>query len=229
MIVYSDTSVFNVKAQTMVNTVNCVGIMGAGLALEFNLRYPKMYDDYLERCRQKEVVIGKPYLYKAYETAWIMNFPTKVHWKYNSKIEWIEQGLEYFVKNYEQLGIISVAFPKLGCDMGCDKGNLDWRDVKIITEKYLNSINIDTYICMDKERKATGTEGFMVDMINNAQDRFWIPKLRIKNNIADKIINALPIYRFRELMKIKGVGKQTYGKIFKLLYSKAVPSCPELT
>ena len=115
MIIYSDTTVFNVKTQTIVNTVNCVGVMGGGLALEFKLRFPEMYEDYIERCKRKEVRIGRTYLYRDYETPWIMNFPTKKHWKYPSKLQWVQQGLEYFIVNYERYGITSIAFPLLGC------------------------------------------------------------------------------------------------------------------
>ncbi|MEB3887246.1 macro domain-containing protein [Lyngbya sp. CCY1209] len=217
MIKYTDTTVFNVESQTIVNTVNCVGVMGAGLALEFKLRYPDMYEDYLNRCKQKQVRVDHPYLYRGYESPWIMNFATKNHWKYPSKLEWIEQGLTYFVDNYERAKIESIAFPKLGCD----KGGLNWHDVREVMEKYLSDVDIDVYICLDRESHASGTEGLMVEMLNKKNNQFWISKLKIRSNIVDKINSALPIQRFRQLQKIPGVGKKTYEDIFKLLYSKS--------
>jgi hypothetical protein len=147
-----------------------------------------------------------------------MNFPTKNHWKYPSKIEWIEQGLDYFAKNYERGCIQSIAFPKLGCD----KGGLNWRDVQTIMENYLQNLNIDIYICLDRESEATGIEGVMTELLNNKQNTLWAYKLGIKNDISRKISESLPIKRFRDLSKIEGVGKQTYRDIFKFLYSVAV-------
>lgn len=216
MLHYRDTTVFNIGAQTIVNTVNCIGVMGAGLALECKLRFPEMYEDYVKRCQGKEVKVDRPYLYRGYQNILILNFATKNHWKYPSKIEWIEQGLAYFVDNYEREGIISIAFPKLGCD----KGGLDWNEVKDLMEKYLKDLSIDVYICLDRESKATGIEGKMVEIINNKRNYFWISKSGIRNDIADKIIAHLPINRFREIQKIKGVGKETYEAIFKTLYSQ---------
>jgi len=217
MIKYTDTTVFNVESQTIVNTVNCVGVMGAGLALEFKLRYPDMYEDYINRCKQKKVWVDRPYLYRSSESPWIMNFATKNHWKYPSKLEWIEQGLTYFVNNYERAKIESIAFPKLGCD----RGGLNWNDVREVMEKYLSDVAIDVYICLDRESHASGIEGLMVEMLNNKNNQFWISQLKIRSNIADKINSALPIQRFRQLQKISGVGKKTYEDIFKLLYSKS--------
>jgi O-acetyl-ADP-ribose deacetylase (regulator of RNase III) len=218
MLHYTNTTVFNVGAQTIVNTVNCVGVMGAGLALECQLRFPEMFQDYVQRCKSKSVKIGKPYLYRSYGTPWIMNFPTKNHWKYPSKIEWIEQGLDYFYKNYERGCIQSIAFPKLGCD----KGGLNWTDVQAVMENYLQDLNIDIYICLDRESEASGIEGMMTKLLNNKQNTFWADKLGIKNDISRKILASLPIKRFRDLSKIEGVGKQTYRDIFQLLYSVAV-------
>lgn len=217
MIKYIDTTVFNVDAQTIANTVNCVGIMGAGLALECKLRFPEMYEDYVERCKQKEVQIGKPYIYRSYGSPWILNFPTKYHWKYPSKIAWIEQGLEYFVATYKQNEVISIAFPK----PGCSHGGLDWDDVKVVMASYLEDIDIQSYICLDEEQEARGIEKVMVDSINNIHDQDWILSLRIRRDIAARITRLLPIRRFYELLKIEGVGRRSYERIFRFFYEKA--------
>ena len=220
MIEYTDTTVFNVNAQTMVNTINCMGVMGAGLALEFRLRFPEMYEDYLIRCERGEVKIGRPYLYRDYDIPWIMNFPTKYHWKRPSKIEWIEQGLRYFVSNYERGGIVSIAFPKLGSN----RGGLDWKEVKPLMERYLKRVHIQVYICLDREHEASGIEGIMVGMINNLQDQRWISDLKIRRKIAAKIVEAMPISRFYELREVEGVGEKSYEKVFKFFYAKTQAS-----
>ena len=217
MIRYTDTTVFNVDAQTIVNTVNCVGVMGAGLALEFQLRFPEMERDYVERCKAKKVEVGRPYLYKGYDSPWIVNFPTKNHWKYPSKIEWIEQGLKYFAANYQKGGITSVAFPRLGCS----RGGLEWNEVSPLMEKYLQELDIDIFICEDTEREASGTEAIMVQMLNNIESLSWCGELGMRSDIKRKIASATPIYRFRDLSKLEGIGKQTYNDVFRFLYSLA--------
>jgi O-acetyl-ADP-ribose deacetylase (regulator of RNase III) len=217
MLRYTNTTVFNVDAQTIVNTINCVGAMGAGLALEFKLRFPEMEKDYVNRCRAKQVSVGRPYLYRDYGYPWILNFPTKQHWKYPSKLEWIEQGLQYFSENYQKGGITSVAFPKLGCS----NGGLNWQVISSLMEKYLHDLDIDVFICEDTEKEATGTEAAMVQMLNDMGQLSWPKQIGLRADIQSTIVAALPIHRFRELQTIKGVGKQTYKDIFSCLYAFA--------
>ncbi len=128
-----------------------------------------MYNDYVTRCKRKDVNIGKPYLYREYKTPWILNFPTKYHWRYPSKMTWIEQGLAYFVANYERGGITSIAFSKLGSGYG----GLDWKHVKTLMEHSLQRVDIPVYICLDQEQNASGIEGIMVDMLNHLDEQQW--------------------------------------------------------
>ena len=111
-------SIFDSTAQTLVNTVNCVGVMGKGLALEFKKLYPEMFEQYKMYCNQKLIQPGKLWLYKHDDKHWVLNFPTKCHWKYPSKIEYIEQGLQKFVNTYKEKNITDIAFPLLGCNNG---------------------------------------------------------------------------------------------------------------
>ena len=113
------------KAQTLVNTVNCVGIMGKGVALEFKNRFPVMFEDYVVRCDRKLVKLGEPYLYHGLAGEMIVNFPTKDHWRSPSRLADIEHGLDYFVSHCADWGITSVAFPPLGCG----NGGLEWSEV----------------------------------------------------------------------------------------------------
>lgn len=101
------------KAQTLVNTVNCVGVMGKGIALEFKNRFPDMYQDYLERCQRHEIRPGIPYLYRTRIPPQIINFPTKEHWKSVSKINDIERGLDYLLEHYRGWSVTSLAIPPL--------------------------------------------------------------------------------------------------------------------
>ncbi len=117
--------IFKSRAQTLVNTVNCVGIMGKGIALEFKKRFPKMFKDYLKRCKRNEIHVGQPYIYKSLIGSQIVNFPTKEHWKSVSKVSDIERGLDFILDNYKEWGINSIAIPPLGCG----NGQLEWRVV----------------------------------------------------------------------------------------------------
>src|ERR1019366_4689193 len=93
---------FESQAQTLVNTVNCVGVMGKGVALEFKKRFPAVFVDYAARCARKEVILGKPYLFRDPGGKLIVNFPTKEHWRSPSRIADISSGLDYFVRHVEE-------------------------------------------------------------------------------------------------------------------------------
>jgi O-acetyl-ADP-ribose deacetylase (regulator of RNase III) len=104
-----NVDMFEYPMQTITNTVNCVGAMGKGLALQFKQKFPDNNKTYEERCKQGEVKVGQPYLFKHYMTwhPYILNFPTKRHWKDPSKLIWIEDGLDALVANYQKWGITS--------------------------------------------------------------------------------------------------------------------------
>ena len=116
---------FDSDAQTLTNTVNTVGVMGKGIALGFKKRFPDMYEDYVRRCEKKEVRLGQPYIYKRLFPPWILNFPTKDHWRSVARLSDIQAGLDHLADHYEEWGIESLAVPPLGCG----EGQLEWRVV----------------------------------------------------------------------------------------------------
>lgn len=117
MITIVTGNLFESNTQTIVNTVNCVGAMGKGIALEYKNRYPDMYVKYCELCQKKLLNIGQLWLYKA-EDRWVLNFPTKLDWRNPSKIEYLELGLKKFISEYKNKGITSISFPLLGASNG---------------------------------------------------------------------------------------------------------------
>jgi len=131
-------NILDSKAQTIVNTVNCVGIMGKGIALEFKEQFSDMFNDYVERCNRNEVRLGKPYLFKRLTPPWILNFPTKGHWRSVSRIEDIVKGLKYLLQHYKEWGITSLAVPPLGCG----QGQLEWKIVGPTLYRYLSQLDI---------------------------------------------------------------------------------------
>ncbi len=131
-------NIFDSKAQTIVNTVNCVGVMGKGIALEFKQRFPDMYKDYVQACNRNEIKLGKPVLYKRTVEPWILNFPTKDHWRSVARLEDIKNGLEYLLSHYKEWGIESIAAPPLGCGLG----QLEWKVIGRTLYRYLKAMDI---------------------------------------------------------------------------------------
>jgi O-acetyl-ADP-ribose deacetylase (regulator of RNase III) len=142
MLTYVAGSIWASPAQTLVNTVNVVGAMGKGIALEFKKRYPKMYEGYRHLCKEGKFKIGMLWLYRAPDR-YVLNFPTKEHWRRPSKPEYIKKGLEKFVDKYNYLGITSISFPQLGCG----HGGLGWEsEVQPLMEAYLKKLPIPIYV-----------------------------------------------------------------------------------
>ena len=138
MIQLTAGDVLTADAQTLVNTVNCVGVMGKGVALAFKRHFPDMYHDYAERCRYGLVRLGEPYLYRPLVEPWILNFPTKDHWRSVSRLSDIEAGLEHLASHFARWGITSLAVPPLGCG----QGGLDWPTVGPVLYRRLDGLGI---------------------------------------------------------------------------------------
>ena len=117
---------FQSEAQTLTNAVNTVGVMGKGIAAVFKKRYPDMYADYTRRCQAGTVKLGEPYLFNgSLFGKWVLNFPTKAHWRQPSELESIRTGFRYLRSHITSWGITSLAVPALGCGAG----GLDWETV----------------------------------------------------------------------------------------------------
>lgn len=147
MVTYVEGNIFDSPAQVITNTVNCVGVMGKGLALQFKNKFPMMFEDYQKRCQSSQVELGKPYLWED-DRSQVLNFPTKGKWQEKSKLSDIEDGLKYLADNYAQMGLQSVALPPLGCGLG----GLSWLDVKPLIETHFGSIpDLEVYVYAPKE------------------------------------------------------------------------------
>ena len=133
---------FKSRAQTLVNTVNCVGVMGKGVAEQFKLRFPEMFKDYKSRTDRKVVRLGEPYLYRDRSGTQIVNFPTKDHWRSPSRLADFERGLDYLVAHVAEWGITSIALPPLGCG----NGGLEWSEVGPLMYSKLRELPIDVEV-----------------------------------------------------------------------------------
>lgn len=142
MIRYMVGNIFDTNCAGIVNPVNCVGVMGAGLALQFKNFYPQMFAEYKRRCNLSQVKIGDLDLHYLNNEQVIINFPTKLHWRDPSKMEYLVAGLAMFATYYNLIGVDSVAFPLLGVG----NGGLPEDEVVLLMESYLSQCNIDIEI-----------------------------------------------------------------------------------
>jgi O-acetyl-ADP-ribose deacetylase (regulator of RNase III)/uncharacterized protein YwgA len=133
---------FESDAQTLVNTVNTVGVMGKGIALGFKQRFPAMFAEYQALCDAGEVRLGRPYLWAPMVGKWVINFPTKDHWRSQSRLTDIVQGLRHLAAHVHEWGVESLAVPPLGCG----EGGLEWRVVGPVLYEHLAGLGIPVTI-----------------------------------------------------------------------------------
>ncbi|MBF0180956.1 MAG: macro domain-containing protein [Magnetococcales bacterium] len=129
MIEFTKGNILTDDAEAIVNTVNCVGVMGRGIALQFKNAYPDNFKAYEAACKRHEVAPGRMFVFDTHQPTrqrFIVNFPTKRHWRDNSRMEDIESGLQSLVKEIHDRGIRSIAIPPLGCGLG----GLSWPEVR---------------------------------------------------------------------------------------------------
>lgn len=143
MLTFTYHSIFESPSQTLVNPVNCMGTMGKGLAFEFSKHYPEIINPYRIACAAGTLKPGILQIVDLDNGKKIINFPTKLHWRTKSKVEYVEGGLDVFRDNYEQWGITSVSFPQLGCGLG----GLSWEiEILRLMRKYLLGLPIPIII-----------------------------------------------------------------------------------
>jgi O-acetyl-ADP-ribose deacetylase (regulator of RNase III) len=140
MIEFTQGNLLEAKTEALVNTVNTVGVMGKGIALMFKEAFPDNYRAYALACKREEVTVGRMFVRERQDwiggPRWIVNFPTKRHWRQPSKIEWIEAGLEDLRGFIIEHNVKSIAIPPLGSG----NGGLDWSEVRAVIERSLSSL-----------------------------------------------------------------------------------------
>lgn len=202
MVTLRNGSIFDSRAQVLVNTVNTVGVMGAGLALTFKMMFPKMFKQYKEFCKQRLFNVGQLWLYTNSNRWSVLNFPTKKHWKDYSEIEYIHWGLRNFCKTWQERGIASIAFPMLGCK----NGGLKVEDVLPVMREYLDPLPIPIEIWIQER--------------DDPYNPIWneLVEACVDNDTTFKrIVNTCE--SFEELVKMPGISKDNVGKdINKLLH-----------
>lgn len=181
MIIYTKGNLLDASAEALVNTVNTVGVMGKGIALMFKDRFPKNMSEYAKACKDGRVKTGEMFVTETDELIgprWVINFPTKQHWKGNSKMEWIETGLQDLRRFLVENQIKSIAIPPLGSG----NGGLEWQAVKPKIEHVLGdleNIEILVYEPTDKYQNVAKKAGVKAltparALIAELIRRYWI-------------------------------------------------------
>ncbi len=180
MITYKQGNLLEDDAEVLVNTVNTVGVMGKGIALMFKERFPKNFREYASACAEGRLRTGKVFVTSSDELdgpKWIVNFPTKQHWRPPSKMEWIEEGLRDLHRFLVEKKIKSVAIPPLGSG----NGGLDWEDVRPRIEALLSNLDVDVRVYEPTEKyqnvaKRSGVEKLTPAraLIAELVRRYWI-------------------------------------------------------
>lgn len=137
MVKLTHGDILKADADALVNTVNCVGVMGKGVALQFKKAYPENFKEYQTACKNGDLRPGKMFVFatnQLFGAKYIINFPTKDHWKTSSKIEYIKEGLDSLVSVIREKNILSIAIPPLGCG----NGGLDWAYIRPLIEERLS-------------------------------------------------------------------------------------------
>lgn len=216
MIKFTSGDILRADAEAIVNTVNCVGVMGRGIALQFKKAWPENFKAYARACKQKEVQPGIMFITETGQLTnpkYIINFPTKRHWRGASKIEDVELGLSALVHDIKAKGIKSIAIPPLGSGLG----GLDWADVRLLIEAALGDID-DVEVLVYEPKGAPESD----KMVKNRQ----VPKMtpgravlielmqRYLTGLLDPTITLLEVHKLLYFM-------QTAGEPLKLKYQKA--------
>jgi O-acetyl-ADP-ribose deacetylase (regulator of RNase III) len=152
MMKFTKGNLLDAHAEALVNTVNTVGVMGKGIALMFKEAFPSNFRAYEAACKHNEVRIGHMFVTETAKldgARWIINFPTKKHWRHPAKLEWIVEGLEDLRRVITEKGIRSVALPPLGAG----NGGLDWKDVRPEVERVLGVLKDVTVLVYEPTEK----------------------------------------------------------------------------
>jgi O-acetyl-ADP-ribose deacetylase (regulator of RNase III) len=215
MIEFRTGDILQADAEALVNTVNCVGFMGRGIALAFKEAYPENFKAYERACKQGDVQPGRMFVVSTGQLTnprWIINFPTKRHWRGKSRMEDIDGGLEALVEVVREHGIKSIAIPPLGCGLG----GLDWRDVRPLIEKAFAPISdVETIIYEPGGvRAASPMSDKLPPKMTTARAVLVLAMRRYLQAMLDPTVSLLELHKLMYFV-------ERAGKPLKLQYEKA--------
>ena len=209
-------NLFASNAQALVNTVNCVGVMGKGVALEFRRRFPQMFEEYRQICDARMLRPGQIWPYRKGKP-WVLNFAVKDDWKHPSRLEWVESCLQKFADSYRKLGIRSVAMPWIGAM----NGRLPWEQVHAMMRDYLRNLpDVDIEVVeFDPAAKDPLFETLRHTVDSMSVDEFK-RRADVTESAATTIVSAVNRGRARSLAEVcslEGLGKKSVDNLYLFL------------
>ncbi len=216
MISYTTGNILDAEVEALVNTVNCVGIMGRGIALQFKKTFPENFKAYKQACEQGNVQPGRMFVFDVGELTmprYIVNFPTKRHWKGKSRIEDIQAGLVDLVRFVKSAGIRSIAIPPLGSGLG----GLDWRDVKPLIAEALGAVDgVETIVFepADTSSDARKNNSTTVPQMTSGRAALVSLMSRYLAGLMDPSVSLLEVHKLMYFL-------QSAGEPLRLRYVQA--------
>ena len=222
MIHYTQGNLLDAPVQALVNTVNTVGVMGKGIALMFKDRFPKNMEEYAQACKRKQVQTGKMFVTETGElmgARWIVNFPTKQNWRYPSKLEWIEAGLQDLRCFIINCHVQSIAIPPLGAG----NGGLEWFAVREKIEQALADLQaVDIYVYEPTQKyqnvaKRNGTERLTPAraLIAELVRRYWIMGFECSLKKKKKMVDLEE--RAKDMAVLYGLNSKQYADAIRAM------------
>ena len=216
MIKFATGDILKADTECLVNTVNCVGIMGRGIALQFKKTYPDNFKSYQAACKRQEVLPGQMFVYDTEQLTYpryIINFPTKRHWRGKTRMDDIESGLVSLVEVIKAKNIRSIAIPPLGCGLG----GLDWEEVKPCITSAMDALeNVRVIVYEPDGAPATKNIAHVREVPVMTRGRAALVKLMLRylDGLLDPTISLLEIHKLLYFL-------QEAGEPVKLNYEKA--------
>ncbi len=215
MIRFKTGDILAEDAEALVNTVNCVGVMGRGIALQFKKAFPENFRAYAEACKREAIHPGRMFVFERgvlTSPRFIVNFPTKRHWRANSRIEDIDAGLDDLAQVIRERGIRSIAVPPLGSGLG----GLDWREVRPRIEAALRGFNdLDTVVFEPDGAPALMAHSHEAPTMTPGRAALVALMNRYLNGLLDPSITLLEVHKLLYFM-------QFAGEPLRLRYTKAL-------
>jgi len=215
MIEYKTGDILQADADALVNTVNCVGIMGRGIALQFKNAYPHNFKAYEAACKREEVQPGRMFVFETNQLTnpkYIINFPTKRHWRGKSRMEDIETGLKSLVQEIQKRRIRSIALPPLGSGLG----GLDWREVRRQIEAALGKLDDVRVVVFEPHaapKRQVATRSREVPKMTDGRAALVVLMHRYLGGLMDPFVTLLEVHKLMYFM-------QEAGQPLRLQFSK---------
>jgi O-acetyl-ADP-ribose deacetylase (regulator of RNase III) len=203
MIEFNTGDILRADVEALVNTVNCVGVMGRGIALQFKNAYPDNFRAYEAACARKEVQPGKMFVFETHELGapkFIINFPTKRHWRGKSRIEDIESGLSALAAEIRDRDIRSIAIPPLGSGLG----GLNWADVRPRIETALRGFNDLRVIVFEPNAAPVSTKSRNVPAMTPGRAALVVLMNRYLGGLMDPFVTLIELQKLMYFMQEAG-------------------------